>query len=71
MKTKDLQKIHYFSDTLGVISIIAGFILFFHESSQTYRSIELVLFVLGAILISIGIISQILHHKRTTGIKAT
>lgn len=69
MKTTYLKKIHYFSDTLGALLIITGFLILFQDSSQKYGTLEIILFIIGALLLGIGIISHILYRNRTAGIR--
>ncbi|MFC1487570.1 hypothetical protein ACFLRN_07800 [Thermoproteota archaeon] len=69
MKTTYLKKIHYFFDTLGALLLITGFLILFQDSSQTYGTLEIILFIIGALLLGIGIISHILYRNRTAGIR--
>ena len=68
MKTVYLKVLGYVGEILGTFIIIVGFFLMFNDPSQEYRSSEIVLFSVGAILLGIGLISYILFRNKTTGI---
>ena len=67
MKTVYLKVLGYVGEILGTFIIIAGFFLMFNDPSQEYRSLEIVLFSVGAILLGIGLISYILFRNKTKG----
>ena len=67
MKTVYLKVLGYVGEILGTLIIIVGFFLLFNDPSQEYRSLEIVLFSIGAILLGIGLISYILFRNKTTG----
>ena len=68
MKTVYLKVLGYVGEILGTFIIIVGFFLMFNDPSQEYRSPEIILFSVGAILLGIGLISYILFRNKTTGI---
>ena len=68
MKTVYLKILGYVGEILGTFVIIAGFFLLFNDPSQEYRSLEIILFSVGAILLGIGLISHILFRSKTAGI---
>jgi hypothetical protein len=63
MKIGYLQILHYIGEFIGIILILGGFILIFYEPAQTYRPFEIILFLIGTILLGIGIFSQIILKR--------